>query len=428
YTLGYIAGDVILYRCRSGIYTSMLTDSPASSKNYEIVFAACTDTDGKNYSIVKIGTQTWMAENLAYLPAVSPSSAISNTTPNYYVYGYEGNSVSSAKGKANYGIYGVLYNWEAGKTACPSGWQLPSDEDWMILEKNLGMSDDEAGYWEFRYSGSVGGKLKETGTLTWSLPNKGATNESGFTALPGGELDYDGGGFKNLGIFANFWSASEMGSLDAWCRGLWSDKDGVERDVTFKGYGFSVRCLKTQAASLPVVSTSEITGIAASYATGGGNIINDGGAFITARGVCWNITGTPTISNDKTTECYKTRAFTSSLNRLTLGTRYFVRAYATNYVGTAYGEQKEFATLTGGDDDIFTDSRDGRGYSYKIIGTQTWMTENLAYLPSVSPSSAGSETTPYYYVYGYEGTSVNIAKFTDILQVGICRQLQNGLL
>jgi len=78
------------------------------------------------YKYVKIGTQTWMAENLAYLPAVSPSSDGSESSAFYYVYNYEGSSISEAKSQGNYTSYGVLYNWEAAKIACPSGWYLPS--------------------------------------------------------------------------------------------------------------------------------------------------------------------------------------------------------------------------------------------------------------------------------------------------------------
>ena len=240
--LDYTSGDIIHYRCRSGIFTTVLADSPASSKNYEVVFAACTDPDGKNYSIVKIGIQTWMAENLAYLLAVSPSSEGSNTDSYYYVYGYEGTTVSEAKATANYTTYGVLYNWPAALTACPAGWHLPSDAEWKVLEKNLGMTNSDADASGWRYTGTVGGKLKETGTSHWYSPNTGATNSSGFTALPGGN-SYSGG-FGSLGFYADFWSASEGGASRAWFRILYYSTDGVTRGGSGRYSGFSVRCLQ----------------------------------------------------------------------------------------------------------------------------------------------------------------------------------------
>jgi uncharacterized protein (TIGR02145 family) len=201
--------------------------------------------DGHVYKYVTIGTQIWMAENLAYLPSASPSSSGSDTSPFYYVYGYEGTSVSEAKGKPNYTTYGVLYNWEAAKTACPSGWHLPSDEEWKILEKNLGMSESDANTNDLRNSGMVGSKLKESGTMHWISPNTGATNTSYFTALPGG-TQISVGGFYYLGYGAYFWSSSEGGSSNAWYRYLFYAIDGVFRNNSSRRYGFSVRCLKDQ--------------------------------------------------------------------------------------------------------------------------------------------------------------------------------------
>ena len=110
---------------------------------------AFTDTrDGNTYSTVKLGNQIWMAENLAYLPEVSPSSlgAVNNNDyadPFYYVYGYEGSDVGQAKSNVNYGKYGVLYNWQAAIDACPAGWHLPTDADWKELEMFLGMSQSD---------------------------------------------------------------------------------------------------------------------------------------------------------------------------------------------------------------------------------------------------------------------------------------------
>lgn len=198
--------------------------------------------DGTTYNWVSIGNQVWMSENLAYLPVVSPSSDGSETSPFYYVYDYEGSSVNEAKATSNYATYGVLYNLEAAKTACPTGWRIPTDDEWKVLEKYLGMSEADLNATGYRYSGSVGGKLKEPGTLHWLRPNAGATNKIGFNALPGGSR-YGSGGFGHLGTNADFRSASEDGSQNASLRYLDYSIDGVGRGFYDGRYAFSVRCL-----------------------------------------------------------------------------------------------------------------------------------------------------------------------------------------
>src|SRR5574344_844768 len=161
------------------------------------------DRDNKVYKWVKIGDQVWMAENLAYLPSVNMVADGSEDAAGsyYYVYGYDGTNVAEAKATDNYATYGVLYNWtaamngEASSTTnpsgiqgvCPAGWHLPSDAEWTELTDYLGGAS------------VAGGKLKETGTTHWNSPNTGATNETGFTALPGcyrygdGTFGYVGG-------------------------------------------------------------------------------------------------------------------------------------------------------------------------------------------------------------------------------------------
>lgn len=240
YTMAYNTGDMIHYQCKSGIYTTVLTDSPASSKNYEVFFTACTDLGGKNYSVVKIGGQIWMAENLAYLPFVSPSTRESETAPFYYVYNYEGSSVSQAKTKPNFATYGVLYNWAAAKIACPSNWHLPTDTEWKILETSLGMSQSDADIIGWRESGAIGKALKFTSG--WAKNGNG-DNSSGFASLPGGSRYY-GGDFYDLGDYAYLWTASESG-LFSWGRILYYHEDAVFRDnLRGRLYGFSVRCVR----------------------------------------------------------------------------------------------------------------------------------------------------------------------------------------
>ncbi len=102
----------------------------------------------------------------------------------------------------------------------------------------------------------------------------------------------------------------------------------------------------TFAPGQPIISTTEITDIGTSSATGGGNITSDGGATVTSRGVCWNTTGLPLITDSHTSDGTGTGAFTSNITELIIGTTYYLRSYATNTAGTVYGEQVIFTTLS----------------------------------------------------------------------------------
>ena len=203
--------------------------------------------DGKVYQTVVIGDQVWMAENLAYLPSVNMVADGSEDAAGsyYYVYGYDGTNVADAKATDNYATYGVLYNWtaamdgEASSTTnpsgiqgvCPAGWHVPSDAEWTELTNYLGGTS------------VAGGKLKETGTTHWNTPNTGATNETGFTALPGG---YRGnyGTFSSIGYRGYWWSASEDDATSAWSRGMDCDGSSVGRYDDDEELGFSVRCVR----------------------------------------------------------------------------------------------------------------------------------------------------------------------------------------
>ena len=171
--------------------------------------------DGKVYQTVVIGNQEWMAENLAYAPS----------SGNYWVYDND---------DANVEIYGYLYDWQTAKNVCPAGWHLPSDEEWTELTDYLGEN--------------AGGKLKATGTIEagtglWYDPNTGATNETGFTALPGGGRDTNGA-FYYVGYYGYWWSATEYGTNTAWYRLMTYVGSSVGRFSRSKGLGFSVRCLR----------------------------------------------------------------------------------------------------------------------------------------------------------------------------------------
>jgi uncharacterized protein (TIGR02145 family) len=201
--------------------------------------------DNNHYNVVKIGNQIWMVENLKYLPSVVGPETGSQTTPHYYVYGYNGTNVTDAKATANYNTYGVLYNWPAAMNGaassttnpsgvqgvCPDGWHLPSDAEWTELTDYLGGES------------VAGGKLKETGTTHWASPNTGATNETGFTALPGG-YRLSNGPFGNIGSGGYWWSATEGSATNAWARFMFYNYSDVYRGSYEEEVGFSVRCVR----------------------------------------------------------------------------------------------------------------------------------------------------------------------------------------
>jgi uncharacterized protein (TIGR02145 family) len=176
---------------------------------FSVTTGSFTDSrDNIQYNTVTISGQTWMAENLAYLPEVCES----NTECGYWVYDYQGTDVPTAIGTANYTTYGVLYDYDAALTACPAGWHLPSDYDWSVLEVHLGMSISETIITGSRGT-NQGGKMKESGTTHWLAPNEGATNISGFTALPGGYRNWVGNkDFLSLGSNGFFWTSTREGN------------------------------------------------------------------------------------------------------------------------------------------------------------------------------------------------------------------------
>jgi uncharacterized protein (TIGR02145 family) len=223
------------------VLAALLTAGCGNRGSFDSASGTFIDSrDKQDYRWVRIGEQVWMAENLAWLPSVSAPDELTYG-PNQYVYGYTGTQTTEAKAAPEYSGYGVLYSWEAARTACPRGWRLPTDEDWKALEMNLGMSrkDVDADY-IWRQSGGVGKKLKAA--ADWDRKGNG-TDSTGFAALPGGFRN-DAGGFEYLGSFGFFWTATEGGALGAWGRSMMNTNEGVFRCGDNKRYGFSVRCIR----------------------------------------------------------------------------------------------------------------------------------------------------------------------------------------
>lgn len=185
--------------------------------------------DNRDYNWVKIDNTYWMQENLAWLPAMNNYLEESNTDPKYYIYNFDG-SLTDAKKTNYFKTYGVLYNWPAALISCPTGWKLPTFNDWLELLDYLGGSQ------------IAGGKMKETGITHWKNPNLGATNSSLLTVLPAGDRSY-WPGFFYLYETAFFWTSDGSGT-NASSISLSFESSTVRTDDWGKSAGFSVRCIK----------------------------------------------------------------------------------------------------------------------------------------------------------------------------------------
>ena len=198
-----------------------------------------TDVDGNVYHTVSIGTQVWLVENLKTtkyrngdpIPNVTNLSTWNFLkTPAYCNYDNNSDYVSS---------YGRLYNWYAvndSRNICPAGWHVPTMDEWMVLAEYLGGTH------------YCGGKLKEQGTVHWNAPNTGATNETGFTGLPGGQRN-GGGYFNSLLTIGHYWTSTPnpdpMGSYYAAAFSLHYNQAALQWTPSIdKDSGFAVRCVK----------------------------------------------------------------------------------------------------------------------------------------------------------------------------------------
>lgn len=218
------------------------SDDSTSSDNGRMETGTVTDIDGNVYQTVKIGDQWWMAENLKVtrysngdvIPNVTNDDEWKNlNTGAYCVYDNDDSKIAT---------YGLLYNWYAvndSSNIAPEGWHVPTDAEWKELEMYLGMNQIQTDSTGYRGT-DQGMKLKSTSN--WNNNGNG-TNESGFSALPGGYHNHYYGPFDDIGIYGYWWSLTEFNSDNAWYRVLgWRDS-AVGRVENNKRNGFSVRCV-----------------------------------------------------------------------------------------------------------------------------------------------------------------------------------------
>lgn len=218
-----------------------------------------TDIDGNTYPTVLIGGQCWMAADLKVsrypngnaIPYIDNNATWGALGDNNTDDGYSFYNDSNNDGVIDitYPDYGALYsysaaiadNWvrdnsainsEGGQGICPDGWHLPTDAEWTTLTTFLGGTN------------VAGGEMKETGITHWNSPNTGATNSSGFTALPGGYRHWSSGTFYNVGNYGYWWSSTEPTGSRAYYRYLYYLNPLANRTHNNKSYGFCVRCIR----------------------------------------------------------------------------------------------------------------------------------------------------------------------------------------
>jgi len=342
-----------------------------------------TDIDGNIYNTVQIGIYCWTQSNLKVkrynngdtIPIANSSSDWSNTS--------QGLLVSYNNDSSNLSIFGGLYNHYAvldNRHLCPTGWHVPSDTDWFNLSYQIGYDN-------------VGGSLKSLDTLPlvggWKTPNIGAINTIGFSAIPGGLRD-PYGMFALLNSHGCWWTKStSLNSSLAYFRELFHLGNNLGRNLWGRGGGMSVRCVRDSIIGtsgvnsiLPIVSTIAVAEVTATSAKSGGFIFSDGGSPIIKRGVAYATHPMPTLSDFNTNNGTDTGYFESRLIGLNGSTRYFIRSYATNSVGTQYGNQFDFLTDTlilgvrcQGLPSVLDNS--GNSYFTVQIGNQCWMQSNL---------------------------------------------------
>lgn len=253
----YTSGDLLKLTGKSGTFRTVVMLVPTNSQTVSFNFIPCTDANGNNYSIVKIGNQWWMAENLnagTYVPITTPQ--VSGTKfcmdvngqadPNCPMGGlYEFANLLQGASPCNGS--GAPPNDKCTtpiKGLCPNGWHIPSHYEWTTLEKNAGSNPGA-----FPYDMSTvsllgtdeGGNLKQTCTTYWWAPNAGATNRTGFSGLPGG--DTWNGVFEDFGQSAYFWTSTEP-LFFAWVHALNYSLTVIGRSSYAVESGFSCRCVK----------------------------------------------------------------------------------------------------------------------------------------------------------------------------------------
>lgn len=382
-------------------------------------FGSFTDSEGHTYHYVTIGTQTWMLENLRSSKYRNGES-ITNITDNA---SWQSLSTTASPAWSNYDNnpdndvkYGKLYNWYAvndQRNIAPVGWHVASSQEWLVLMDYL----ISKGYNFDGSTGNVGNKLAKAmaSTSEWSSSDvegspgldPSTNNKSGFNGVPAGYRSTTGG-FIGNGSSTSWWTSTDAsetaGRQAAYNHGLIYNSSYAQMGQRYgqyntKSFGFSVRCIKNNYDTYAPVLTTELYSLEGTTAkilsriTDFGNdpILRFGTNGEWQSGICWSLNPEPTLSD----HVVRTNDYQNMLQLLAVekGKTYYVRAFATNTIGTGYSPQISFTVPADTIPATVTDA-DGNVYKTVKIGNQVWMAENLRTTRFRNKENIGTPTVP----------------------------------
>jgi uncharacterized protein (TIGR02145 family) len=293
--------------------------------------------DGYSYELVAIGSQCWFKENLQSDQYRNGDAIPGGLTNANWTSTTSGAQAAYSESSGNMTLYGRLYNGYAVsdlRGICPAGFHVPTDSEWMILETALGLTVNQANATGWRGS-NQGAQLKATAT---DSPSWNGSNTSEFSALPGGYRNAYGN-FALMGSSGYWWSASPNG-VNFWSRLLSSDYSSINRSSNHRQFGYSVRCVKD---SQPIVDTQPAAGVTATTANLSANLLSAGGSSVSSTGFKYasnsSLLGALTVVGSGTSS-----SITAVLSGLAPGGTYWVVGFATNAMGTSFGDTISFNT------------------------------------------------------------------------------------
>ena len=391
--------------------------------------ATVTDRDGNIYNTLQLGSQCWIKENLrtthyadnTVIPA-SKNDEYSDIEPYRYAPGQDESLVITCGYLYNrpavmYGDSSSSLNPSGVQGICPTGWHVPSLAEWTQLTDYVSsqsqyvcggnsMNIAKALAANIGWNGSYGGDICHPAYMLSS------NNATGFSMLPAGYSRVVTSNLfpyvdcPSLGSEAYFWSTTYH-AYDALAnppahqyKAIRCYGSQIGSYYNYGNRGYSVRCLRNDGDSLigelPIVTTSVVSNITALTATCGGNVISDGGTTVITRGICWGTSHNPTIAGNHTSDGSGMGNFTSLISGLSDGITY-VRAYATNSLGTSYGDEVIVTPNEGQPCPGISTVTDANGNVYNTvqIGSQCWMKENLRSTKYAdnTPISQGTSST-----------------------------------